>query len=117
MYMRLIWSKLFISLYTVLMQVVQKPDSIKKGKKHLLNIYSIAIYSIKSFNISYLIYSHSRSERQILFIFSSMKKRELKKDVKDLGQDCITNEWQTLFKHEFLLQSDYSISITVGKIS
>lgn len=75
MYMRLIWSKLFISLYTVLMQVVQKLDSIKKGKKHLLNIYSMPF--ILSRVSTYLIYSHSRSERQILFIFSSMKKDSL----------------------------------------
>lgn len=94
-YIRLICNQLFISM--VLMQVLQWLGSKKKGKKHLLNIYNlpgsllrILIYLL-SFN------SHSRTERQVLFLFLSFKKLRLR-DVKKLAQDHITNEWQTLIQ-------------------
>lgn len=68
----------------------------KKGKKHLLNIYDVpeTLLRILTYFISFSF--HSRSLRQVLFLFSSIKKLRLR-DVK-LAQDHITHEWQTFIQ-------------------
>lgn len=69
----------------------------KKEKKHLLNIYNVpcTLLRILTYLISFNF--HNRSERQVLFLFSSVKKLRLR-DVKLAQDHHITNEWQAFIQ-------------------
>lgn len=97
MYIRWIWNQVFISFSMVLKQVLQQLGSEKKENKHLLNIYNVPCTLVRIFTYLISFNFHNRAERQVLFLFSSVKKLRLR-DVKKLAQDHVTNEWQTFIQ-------------------
>lgn len=115
MYIWLISSKPFISFCMVSLQVLQNLDSEKKGKAFIEHS-QYAKYSIKNFYIPYSHFTLSVGLRGRYYFRFYQWKQERLRDVKEVAEDHITDEWQTLFKRKFLFQNDSSISIAVENI-